>query len=163
VCTHGTAGKRHYHLPPLTDQTNRFDAGADDVDGQRHRGAAAGDVPRRAPVPAADGSRRGGDAADAVHGAAAGGAQPAGCQPPGPPHAGGRHHGAVRALPRSQPPPANAHPSGPRPLPEFLFRHSIYPAVFVCDVWAAFRAGSGILPAGGEGRAAESSDPRANI
>jgi hypothetical protein len=114
ISVHVIAGKRHYHLPALTNQTNRFDAGADDVDGQRHRAAAAGDVPRRrAPV----------SAADAVHGFAAGGAEPAGCQPPGPPHAGGQHHGAVRALPRRQPPPAHAHPSGPtrRPLLNFFF------------------------------------------
>jgi hypothetical protein len=68
------------------------------VDGQRHRGAA-GDVPRRAPVPAAD----------AVHGADPAGEHGAalvGGLPPGPPRTTGvGRHGAVRALPRRQPPP----------------------------------------------------------
>ncbi|XP_066370290.1 transcription factor PIF4-like isoform X4 [Miscanthus floridulus] len=120
---------------------------ADDVDGQRHRGATGGDVPRRAPVPTADGRRDGPGGGDAVHAAAAvhgrpaaGGAhqragerQPSAGLPGPPPHAGGGgHHGAVRALPRRQPPAAAAV--------------------------AALRAGRGLLPAaGGEGHAAADS------
>ena len=119
----------------------------DDVDGQRHRGAAGGDVPGRAPVPVADGRRDGPGGGDAVHAAAAvhgrpaaGGAaqragEPGAGLPRPPPHAGGGGHGgAVRALPRRQPPAAAAvaGPARPQLAAAFFFSSPYAVCLPVC-------------------------------